>query len=284
MTKTYLDLNTNQTYTKSVVSYSIPPDDNVRVTQMKCSVEILHMAKEPKGLLRTRRLDKFSYLDLETGEVRKYRINETREHNLKGLLKSKKMMRHYINNNFTGSLNEKFITLTYDPFIKPNIELKCVYDDFRKFLQKLKRRYGNVDYINVPELHLSGVWHCHALLRFNDFDKIFVDNDTIVFPAWGNGWTKTKSITSVNNLGAYFSSKLSFINNAYDVRLESYPSGMKLFRCSRGILKPETNIMQYHEALGIVRDSKLSYSQTVEVHNSTGNLLNSITLEEYKKL
>ena len=99
----------------------------------------------------------------------------------------------------------------------------------------------------------------------------------------GNGWTKTKMLVNIDNVGAYLTAylgdiectaeNLKMLNLSPDSlrikevesiegielkkpkkfikggRLYLYPPKFNLYRCSRGIKKPKKDIMMYSEAL-----------------------------------
>ena len=112
-----------------------------------------------------------------------------------------------------------------------------------------------------------GAWHSHLLLRFNDIDKVYIENEKMR-NLWGHGFVTVRSLKDVDNIGAYLSAYLSdveltdeniiraFENQdtinivAREVegkekkfikggRLHLYPSGMNLYRKSKGIKFPE---------------------------------------------
>ena len=382
-------------FTKLECSRDIPLSSDVRVTQMNHIVEILHMSKEPTGLFKIKKLDKFRYQNLETGEIFEYHINENRGQNLDSLRKTFKRLRQLINNNFTGAKNELFETLTFGVSyiclerkwitkkqfdevsriyqeINPRDEkgkivpkykigeilvmqgwitkeqhqliendmrdTKYLYEEVKNFVKRLKYRYGSIDYINVVEPQGRGAWHCHILMRFNDHKEIYIPNNDVFQPLWGNGFTVLHDLKDVDNIGAYVSAYLcdleacdnnsefilkAMVNNEVNMielddgtthdlnkgnhvdlrlvekdvvengekvkkkyvkgtRLHMYPSGIQIFRPSRGIKKPETEMMKYFEAKKIVGSVKANYSRTIDMDRD-GHPINSITKEEYNK-
>ena len=110
----------------------------------------------------------------------------------------------------------------------------------------------------------------------------FLDNNTVIAPLWGHGFTKTKAVTNVDNVGAYFSAYLGDMPldefNALDAdemsdsvqivskpaedadgkkiskkivkggRLKLYPVGMNIIRYSRGVKRPDVEVTTYEEA------------------------------------
>jgi len=312
----------------------IPFEHEVRVTKMKHIVEILSLSKEPDALLKIKKLNKFQYMNLDTGEVFDYQLSENRGQNIAGLKKTFKTIRNLINNNFTGAANELFITLSYAENMK---DVKQLYKDFDVFMKRFRRKFSDIDYLSIVEPQGRGAWHCHVLARFNSLETIFIKNNEVIAPMWGHGFTKTKSLKDVDNIGAYLNAYLSDVEvndensevifgamvssqrnvieledgsihdlnkgNYVDLkiiekdvigedgektkkkfvkgaRLHMYPSGMNLYRCSRGIKKPETEKMRYFEAKKIVGSEPANYSRTIEL-DKDGQFLNSITYEQY---
>lgn len=130
---------------------------------------------------------------------------------------------------------------------------------------------------------------------------IRIDNNTVVEPLWGHGFTKTKVISHVDNIGAYLSAYLASVEindeNKDDVfdtvykggreiviedkevtdkdgkktikkfikggRMYLYPSGTNLYRYSRGIKKPEPQKMTYYEVKHIIGKKEPDFSRTV---------------------
>lgn len=307
----------------------------VRVTCMNHIVEILSLAIEPNALMKIRKLDKYRYVDLETGEIHEYNVSENRGDNIAGLKETFRKLRHLINNNFIGAANELFITLSYAENVT---DTKRLYQDFDVFMKRFKRKYHDIDYLSIVEPQGRGAWHCHVLVRFNSLNKVYVSNNDIIAPMWSHGFTKTKSLRDVDNIGAYLNAYLSDVEvcdenvetifgaiqhreSAFDsivnefgeivvvkrhekislevvereidtdgkkikkqfvkgARLHMYPSGMNLYRCSRGIKKPETEKMEYEEVKKIVGSTSPNYSRTIDILQEE-KVINSITYEQY---
>lgn len=181
-------------------------------------------------------------------------------------------LRWIINSNCTDSSRLLWVTLTYAVQMEDYVRL---YSDFKRFNVRfrryLKKVYGlSCEYICVAEPQASGRWHMHLIPLF-DRPAPFIPNDEI-FSLWGQGFTKTKAVHGVDNLGAYFSAYLADLpvedadasGCSYDSsnviekvvvdgdddskklpkkfikggRLHYYPAGMNLYRCSRGIKRP----------------------------------------------
>ena len=278
--------------------------DYVTVTVMGHLIEVQHMKKR-NSAAHIRKLDAYTYLNLETGEVCEYQKSENRSENVNSLGQTFKRMRYYINNNFKGTANELFITLT---FAKESFDSKMVSDDIEKFIKRLKYRYravSTIDYFNVVEPHASGQFHAHVLLRFNDVKKIYIPVLELK-EIWSHGRVDIKTLKDVDNIGAYLSAYLADIElteeNALQAiqsghqvvvkevegqkkkyikggRLKYYPPGMRIFRKSAGIKYPERVEMTYKNAKKIVGSAQPHYKKSYEIQNE--DFSNTITYEQY---
>lgn len=284
----------------------------VKLTDMGNIKEIMCFEKRFKNSIQIKKISKDEYVVLATGEVQQFKKTSDRSQGKESLRRTFKHIRELINTNFIGLRNELCFTITY----KENVtDPKILYKDFDKFMKKLKYKYKSVDYINVVEPQARGAWHCHILLRFNDFKKIYIPNKEIA-SMWGHGFVKVKAMKKdIDNLGAYLSAYLGDIEvndenlqeclnigaikcgqvlNVKEVdvngvkkkfikggRLHFYPTGMNIYRCSRGIKKPAVVHMSYDKAKKIVGAATPTYSSCTIIQDDNGNAVNSIIHEQY---
>lgn len=276
----------------------IAPDDLVTVTKMNHITEIQHMEKM-NTQATIKKLDKDRYVDLRTGEIKKFDHIQTRNESYNSLRQTFKKLRYLINNNFTGKGNELHVILTY---AENMTDTKRLYKDFDNFRNKMKYRFKNkstIDYISVVEPQQRGAWHCHVLMRFNDMKSVYIKNKDLA-ELWGHGFVQVKSLKDVDNIGAYLSAyladvelneenwtqalkkELKEVNGKKYIkggRLHLYPSGMNIFRKSNGIVYPDRQTMKYKEAKKIVGSSQPHYSKSYEVENE--DFKNKITFIQY---
>jgi len=302
------------TFNRQNKAHPIPRKALVKVTEMNHIVELVYTHNVSNTLEKYVKLDKNSYavIERETGEVlevKDYEIKENRAQNIAGLKRSMKKIRDLINNNFTGGLNELFITLTYALVDgKPMTDTKKASRDFQTFIKRFKRKFHDAVWLAVLEPQASGAWHWHLLVKFTDWKspaQIRIDNNEVIFPLWGHGWTKTKSLNRVDNIGAYLGGYLSSVEiseenreEIFDTvyksgrdlsieekevtgangkkiskkfvkggRLHLYPSGTNIYRCSREIKPPKTQNITYGEAKELVGNRPPDYAQTVIVES-----------------
>ncbi|MFD5944378.1 MULTISPECIES: rolling circle replication-associated protein, partial [Streptomyces] len=244
-----------------------------------------------------------------TGEIREFEHSENRQENYNSLRQTFKKLRYLINNNFIGRPNELHITLTYK---KNMTDTKKLYSDFQNFIDRLRYKYkkeSSIDYLSVVEPQGRGAWHCHVLMRFNDLDKIYIKNAELR-SLWGLGFVTIKSLKDIDNIGAYLSAYLTDIDledvqdreTALKVasegcevqtkivegrekkflkggRLHMYPSGMNMYRKSKGIVKPEREEMKFGDIKKVVGSAKPHYEKSYHVEND--NFENTISFLQY---
>ena len=172
------------------------------------------------------------YVNLETGEIHDMDTSSsTRLDNLKSTKQTMKKLRRLVAHNFTGGINQLWITLTYRDHVT---ETAIVYMDFKAFIRRIRNQFGNVDYITVIEPQASGRWHLHVLLK-NDSELTIPNND--LAKMWGKGFTKTKRLKRADKVGNYLIAYLSNLqigdegsqNKAIikGARLHMYPKGIR---------------------------------------------------------
>lgn len=286
---------------------SISPISLVRLTQMNHLVEVQHM-EYMNRTIHIKKLDKERYVNLKTGEVGEFKQSEVRSDSYNSLRQTFKKLRYLINNNYTGAGNELHITLTYEENM---MDTKKLYSDFDKFMKRFRykysKQYGSIDYMTVVEPQERGAWHHHLLVRFNDVNgkKIFIPNHEVC-EIWGHGFTKIHSLSGVDNIGAYLSAYLTDVevtnSNIHQVtvnkrelkvvevngeekkfikggRLHLYPSGMNLYRKSKGIQMPERHEMKYEDIKKVVGSKTPNYTKQIVVEQD--DFTNTITYEQY---
>jgi len=125
----------------------------------------------------------------------------------------------------------KFFTATFADNIS---DMDFANGQFKKFIKRLKYKYGDFKYLAVVEFQKRGSIHYHMITNFGfikqkDLEKI-----------WGNGFVwiknllKAKNGKQVDNVGAYLVKYMS--KESIDERL----MGKKSYLTSRNLIRPET--------------------------------------------
>lgn len=281
----------------SVDDFQIFNDELVTVTLMNDIVEFQYLQRQnTKATIQT--LPDGKFVVLSTGEVRERENKaETRAESIEGLRRTFKRLRYLINANFTGAQNELFITLTFAPNAegwRPGVEdTDYIASCWKKFQQRLARKYGKFEWIRVLEPHADGKAHFHALLKFKQVKKVFIPNKELN-RIWGLGFVNINSLKEVDNVGAYVSGYLADIEltneNMFQVladdkrkeksvaekngkrylkggRLMYYPSGKQIYGRSKGLKEPKRMTMTYQEAKKRVAGKEPDYSKAFVIDN-----------------
>lgn len=283
--------------------FSINPNAIVKVTTMKHIVELLYMDKVNTEA-HIRKLDSERYVDLRTGEIREFEHTENRSQGENSLRKTFKRLRELINTNFEGAANELFVTLTYKGDLQTR-DTNRIYKDFEKFIKRLKYAFKTrttIDYINVLEPHASGNFHMHVLIRFNDLESIYIPNKELA-ELWGNGFVTVRSLKGVDNIGAYLSAYLAdievpdtleghpdLVEKEVDgqkkkflkgARLKFYPTGVNIYRKSKGIKEAGQERMSYETAQKKLGAATPNFKYGVELIDDEKDFRNTLIKEQY---
>jgi len=285
-------------------------NSKVRVKLMGNITEIMY-SNNYSSKCSIEKLDKDNYILLETGEIKQFKKIENRGQDMGSVRKSLGRLRDYLNTNITDVSKCKWVTLTY----RENMtDTKKLYDDFKKFNMRmryfLKEKY---EYIVAMEPQGRGAWHCHVVMIF-DSSAPWINNEDMA-RIWGNGFTVTKKLDDVDNVGAYLTAymgdmELSEVNSNPDVvgrssglevnviesdidgkksvkayvkgaRLFLYPPQFNLYRCSRGIKKPvifydiEENVQKK------VSRAVLTFEKSIQLSDSENNFNKVINYRYY---
>lgn len=275
--------------------------DNDYIDVIECGnvVDIRYM-QHVNTQQNVQRVDKDHYVILSTGELKEIEHGKTRMDNRTGLYKTFKRLRELINTNFTGAKNELWLTLTYRTDMRDTEQL---YKDFKGFIERLRRAYPGLEYIAVIEPTAKGVWHYHTLLKWPDQKIVFIDN-SVIEKKWRQGFTKTRRLENITNIGAYISAYLTdipvddggSINDGEPIekvidgkpkrvikggRLKYYPVGIRYYRCSKNIKEPTKYKMSYKKALKKVHSYEQTYTKNIFIETDDFN--NAIKIEQYTK-
>lgn len=283
------------------------PTPEAPVTVKVCGnvIEVRHSSRGAPEIT-IEKLSADEYLDKRTGEIKEFQHTENRAENTASVAQTLRNLRDLINANLTDPERALWVTLTYRENMRNRERL---YTDFHTFWKRFRRwqeKEGQekTEYIAAAEPQGRGAWHLHLLLLFPG-KAPFIPN-TEISRLWGQGFTKTKSLKGVDNPGLYLTAYLGDMELTEAVtagqfkashiqekkagkavvkgaRLRLYPSGFNLYRCSRGVKRPQVTHMTEEEARQIIRDAPLVYEKTISVLNGEGQTVNIINYRQYNK-
>lgn len=130
------------------------------------------------------------------------RLEESRKQNL---YKTKNKLRDYARNNHF----DKFWTLTFDPK-KFGSSDNLRFEEMKKFLKRMTRKYGKFNYLAVPERHKSGAIHWHMMTgyfepKLIDSGKRYKEKTIFNCPEWEFGFTNVQNVRSKKKISNYVS-------------------------------------------------------------------------------
>lgn len=292
---------------KRLSKNDISINDNALVSFKKMNnvIEVMYCSNQNKKA-NIINIDKDYYALVSTGEVKEKNHIITRAQDLASVSHSLKRLRDYINYNVVDTSKCLWVTLTY----KENMtDEKRLYLDFNKFIKRMHYKYGEFEYIVCCEPQARGAWHMHVIFIFNR-KKPYIDNEELA-SVWQNGFTLTKSLKDIDNVGAYLSAYLgdldldnalkeNFNLDKYDIknitssnadipkqvlkgaRLYLYPPKFNLYRVSRGIKKPPIETITYKEAKEKIGKHIPTYSTGLSLLlPDTNNSFNKKIIYEY---
>lgn len=162
---------------------------------------------QPKGGIR--RIDKEHYEVISTGEVREYMPSDAEcSKHIKNLKRTMAKLMQLFRANFTGGINELFITLTYKENMTDSVQLM---KDWDKFYKRLKYAFPDKEfaYIAVAEPQERGAWHFHVLLKDLKGKQLYIPNKELQ-EIWGHGYTDAERVRA-EDAGLYFATYLTYI-------------------------------------------------------------------------
>ena len=289
----------------------------VKVIEMGNVIEIQYMSRRNGKQTIQMLKGGEQYIDLGTGEIKDVVHHNTRADQYKSLYRTFRNVRAIINSNVTDVKKVKWITLTYAENMQ---DTKRLYEDFKKFNQRFqyyikKLGYSGAEYIVMCEPQGRGAWHCHLLYIF-DVAAPFIPNIELE-RLWGHGFTKTKKLDDVDNVGAYLTAYLGDmeVQQALDdnadefqrcvdgnatiksieidgdkkyyikgARLSLYPANFNMYRCSRGIKRPVEYMDYLESAEKKVSAGTLTYEKTVEIIDLDNDFQTVINSRQYNMI
>lgn len=252
-------------------------------------------------------------VDVRTGEIIDYKHKANRSEDKNSIAQSMKRLRDLINANLKTPKNALWVTLTY----KANMtDAHQLYEDYRRFWQRFQyylkvHKHPSAEYIICAEPQSRGAWHLHCLFLFPK-KAPFIPNEDIA-KIWGHGFCKTKSLKGVSNPGLYLTAYLTDMefSEAFNsqikkgrlaeaevtdengakqkkaiikgARLHLYPTGFNLYRCSRGVKRPEVFKTTEAEAQKVVGTAPLVFEKTLSITDASGTVVNVVNYRTYAR-
>lgn len=260
----------------------------VKLWELQNVIEIMGVERESTGPPITR-ISRDEFVWHDTGEVGTYNHAITKADAIESLKRTLANGRRIICNNFSGGPSETMMTLTY---AENMTDTKKAYFDFNNLMVQMRQEYGGIEYIMAMEPQGRGAWHMHVLLKSDDGRPFRIDAKWL-YRTWKKGRVHLRPIDNIDNAGAYLTAYLANMEQPdgeiesegkrykKGARLKMYPAGMRIFRYSKGIKKPEPQETTYAMAKQKVGVAASTYTKTVEIIDDSGHSINTIWYEQY---
>lgn len=291
--------------------FLIPDSAIVRLKEMGNIIEIMFSEKHSTGGY-IRKIDKDSYCDIRTGELKEFQHLENRAQDLSNVSKSLSQGRDILNANITDVSCCRWVTLTYAENMTNPDKLA---NDFKNFNKRCRSIFGNYEYITAAEPQGRGAWHLHCVFIFNG-KAPYMPND-LVSDCWKQGFVTVKKLDDVDNVGAYLTAYLGdmelseaeksnfsikTIKGIKEVEYEDengeiqtkkyikgarlcmYPPGFHIFRWSKGVKKPNVSNVDYKTAKEKASSAKLTFTKTVVLEDDEKDFKNTLNYEYYNSI
>lgn len=278
--------------------YCIAKNKVVKVIRYATSedIEITDIQSKSDVLKSFKKLNKYEYVVVDTGEIKKYKFNNVKD--VGGLKKSMKKLNQTLKNNFVGAENELFITLTAERDVTDIRQMKMM---FQQWWDKLRGLYDDLEFASIYEKHIDrDSWHIHTIIKATEHKRLFIPNN-IIEDVWEYGFTKTSRIvntpTSNEIREDYRMAYRNKITERFGINKvinymcktetkEQIPVGIRCYDTSRGIKKPVPENISYDETRQQMgKEYKLTDAYTSLIRDGDTNvILNKVKTEHWTKI
>ncbi len=252
------------------------------------------------------------YVVMSTGEVKEIQHTENRAQGMDSIRQTLQRLSMLINANTDKPERCRFVTLTYAENMR---DPKKLYHDFELFMKRFryylrKEGHSQLEYIAVAEPQARGAWHMHIILIFPK-QAPFIPND-ILSKKWGHGFVHIRSIDNVDNVGAYLCAYLAdlelpegdsdyteLLSQSFNIiehevngntkrfikggRLNLYPPGMNIYRCSKGVKRPSRIQMDLLEAERFTEEMSKTYEKAIQLNDKDSDFTTIIYTRYYNR-
>lgn len=256
---------------------TLPMDKIVTVYYTPHFLQITDVAKQIS--IPYKKIDKQSFVNIETGEVKHLSKNRENVRSISSLQKTFSRLSLLIKSNFYGDKSECFISLSYSKNISDNKEFNR---DIKNFYAKLVRN-SSVSYrcLAICEFQKSGNIHMHILARRLDNELLQI-RELKRLSLWQHGTCHIQRLYDSEGLADYL--------NPFKIphkreRLKYYKPNMQIYRCYGHFDRPQKLKTSVEDALRLVGLNNLKQYDNVSydvLYND--KVVNSIKKIYYKEV
>jgi len=158
----------------------------------------------------------------------------------------------------------KFVTFTFAQNITDVSEANQLW---KKFIKRMRYKYGDFKYMAVIEFQKRGAVHYHVI-----WDLAYIKKSELS-EIWSHGFVKINRIEHVDNVGAYIVKYMT--KDLMDERFK----GLKAYQCSKGLQRPL--VLRGEQVAELYRMYGLEDKKTVFESSYTSEHHGTILYKEY---
>ena len=237
-----------QKVSKHIIDVEVIPDD--KLSKLKKSINAVDITTFDKNIKPPNaiRINKTSYVNTETGEIKTFNRNRSNQRDKGSLSKTFKRLRELIRHNFIGDKSEIFLTLTFKTLVD-NTELSTKFEIFWNRLNT---------YMNGAELRCIVVvepldfnqYHLHCLLKRLDGKRLFILQPQLL-NLWNNGRVYVTKLWNPKGLSMYLS---SLYVSKKKTNIKFFPNNLQIYRRYGKFEKINKFEMTHGSAIRMVKD------------------------------
>lgn len=237
--------------------------------------------KHSNNISRYRKIGSNCFLDCSTGEVREYNSYQNTSADYSKFKRNYDELRRILSANITGNGSEYHVVLTVRPEL--NTSLTDVYKYFTAFRKRIQYYYSDIEYIAIAEPHENGKYHLHVvlLLSATQHDAF---NDKTIAHLWEVGFSKVGGIKNADKIINYLCS-----SKKRERWAKFYKPHRRLFRCSKGVIRPQPTHMtreevnNYAKAESLYPTAASRYVVKRVLEKGESQILNIVTREQFRR-
>ena len=279
-------------------NYHIPFDKEVKIKTYKRFKKVIYVSHKANNLKQLRPIKGKKYINMETGEIKTYTPSDK--------FKSDKLLKRSLNgrvkdlleNNFEGGNSEKFITLTFDDIaVNFNDLTKLMNNFWRRLKRYCNKRNLSLICVYVKEVHKSGNWHIHILLKevnnktlfinIDDLKKIWRNGGVFINPVSAEIDSSDKEINIEKEISEGFAGKTHSFNKLVDYMCKLHskenviPSRGRVYGTKGNLQLPKSTNKLYGKACNTdLKNDYVDSENTLVVRNAeTNSIVNTIHQE-----
>ncbi len=163
--------------------------------------------------------------------------SKNHEKNYKKRMKTRAAaIREIFSNNFRQS--DIILHLTFDPLKFLNDDLGNIdftHREFKKFIQRMKRRYDNFIYLATFSRQDNGNWHYHLVTNLPFNNPVIELDESLqkIEGIWGNGYCEVKALSTMK----YYENLKNYMIENME-QFEEDKKGRRGYLCSKNITRP----------------------------------------------